>query len=89
MLFAWDENKRAANLSKHGFDLIEARYLFDGRPIYLYASPRKGEERFVSIGLNGKDMVAAIWMRRDDTIRLISLRKARDGEKRAYRNLYG
>ncbi len=33
MEFEWDEDKRQANLRKHGLDLIDARALFDGRPI--------------------------------------------------------
>jgi uncharacterized DUF497 family protein len=30
MQFSWDENKRAANLKKHGIDFIDAEELFDG-----------------------------------------------------------
>jgi uncharacterized DUF497 family protein len=88
MLFSWDENKRAANLKKHSLDLIEAGELFDGRPIYTYPSPREDENRFVSVGLIHDILVAGVWMERDGIIRLISLRRARDGEKRTYREIY-
>ena len=88
-MFLWDENKRAANLKKHGFDFIDASGLFDGRPIYTYPSPRHDEMRFVSVGVIQDITVAAVWIERDGAIRLISLRRARDGEKRTYRELYG
>jgi uncharacterized DUF497 family protein len=88
MRFEWDENKRAANLKKHELDLFAARKLFDGRRLYTYSSPHGEEARFVSVGiLEGID-VAVVWMVRDDAVRLISLRRARDEEKRTYRQLY-
>jgi len=88
MQLSWDENKRVANLKKHGLDLIDAEQLFDGRQVYTYPSPRKDETRFVTVGFVHDVLVAAVWMERDKTIRLISLRRARDGEKRTYRKLY-
>jgi uncharacterized DUF497 family protein len=51
MEFEWDEHKRAANLAKHGLDLVDGQALFDGRPHYTYSSPRSGEQRRVSIAL--------------------------------------
>ena len=32
--FEWDEDKSLANLEKHGIDFLNARQLFDGRPLY-------------------------------------------------------
>ena len=89
MEFEWDENKRAANLAKHGLDLLRGIVLFDGRPRYTYASPRRGEQRFVSIALTGEEFLALVWTERGSATRLISLRRARDGEKRAYRAVFG
>jgi uncharacterized DUF497 family protein len=34
MRFAWDEAKRASYKAKHGIDLLQARQLFDGRPVF-------------------------------------------------------
>jgi uncharacterized DUF497 family protein len=83
----WDEDKRAKNIAKHDLDLIDGRKLFDGRLLYNYPSFRKGEFRRVSVGnLDGR-MVALVWMERNGIARLISLRSARDGEKRKYRSL--
>jgi uncharacterized DUF497 family protein len=89
MLFEWDERKRQANVAKHGLDFVQAQFLFDGRSIVSYPSPRGDETRFVTIGLLNNVMVALIWTEREDAIRLISLRRARDGEKRTYRARYG
>ena len=89
MQLEWDENKRAANVEKHRLDLLAGALLFDGRPVLTYPSPRGGEERYVSIGLLTDELVAVVWTRRDESIRLISLRRARDGEKRTYRARFG
>ena len=89
MLFEWDEAKRQANITKHGLDLIDAKGLFDGRPTVTAPSPRDGEPRFVSVGLIGQEFFAIIWTERDEATRLISFRRARDGEKRSYRARFG
>jgi uncharacterized DUF497 family protein len=60
MEFEWDENKRAANLAKHGLDLIRGTVLFDGRPRYTYSSPHFGEQRFVTVTLLGDEFVALV-----------------------------
>ena len=89
MEFEWDEAKRALNLSKHGLDLKDGQLLFDGRPALSYPSPRFGELRHVTIGQVDQRMVALVWVIRDGVIRLISLRSARDAEKREYRARHG
>jgi uncharacterized DUF497 family protein len=89
MKFEWDENKRLANIEKHKFDLINGVCFFDGRPIYSYPSPRGEEKRTVTIGLLSGEFVAVVWTERETGIRLISLRRARDVEKRKYRKIYG
>jgi len=38
--FEWDEEKRRANIEKHGFDFIWARQLFDSRLRFDFSSPR-------------------------------------------------
>jgi len=89
MRFEWDDDKREANLAKHRLDLFDAINLFDGRPVHTYPSQRGDERRFVTVGLITGVFVAAIWTERGDAVRLISLRRARDGEKRAYRARHG
>jgi uncharacterized DUF497 family protein len=88
MRFEWDEEKRRANTEKHGFDFIWARQLFDGRPRFDLSSPRDNEPRILSIGEIDRVMVAAVWTSRgEDTVRIISVRRARHEEERQYRQL--
>jgi hypothetical protein len=85
MEFEWDENKRRTNQLKHGFDLLRGAELFDGRPTYVYPSPRLGEQRYVTVAALDGLFVALVWTRRRSRTRLISLRRARNAEERAYR----
>lgn len=81
MRFEWDETKRRHNLAKHGIDFIRVWEAFDGRPIYSYASPRGAEERFVTLAPIEGRLVAVVWTKRgEDTVRIISARRARDAE---------
>jgi uncharacterized DUF497 family protein len=87
--FEWDENKRAINLARHRLDLIDGRSLFDGRPVVTYPSPRDDELRFVTVGQINSKFYAIVWTERGEAKRLISMRRARDGEERAYKSRYG
>jgi uncharacterized protein len=89
MLFEWDENNREINLERHKLDLIDGRNLFDGRPVITYPSPRHAEARFVNVGPIGSRFYAVVWTERGDAVRLISFRRARYGEERAYRARFG
>lgn len=87
--FEWDENRRLANLVKHRIDFLDARALFDGRPTVTSKSPRDGEERNAATGYLNDACVTVIWTPRGEEIRFISVRRARDGEKREYRSIHG
>ena len=89
MNFEWSEAKRIAVLEARGLDFIDGEILFDGRPLHTVASPRGAEERWLSVGeLNGR-LVAVVWTRRGDTIRIITMRRARNEEKKRYGAVYG
>jgi len=89
MIFEWDEAKRAINRGKHRHDLIDGQYLFDGRSVVTYPSPRSDEKRFETIGIVTEKFYAVVWTDRGGATRLISFRRARDGEERAYRARFG
>lgn len=89
MQFEWDEAKRESNLAKHQIDFLLMRQLFDGRPIYTTTSHRGEEERQVSTGVIDGRFYTVVWVWRAEVIRLISARRSRDGEQRAYRTLHG
>lgn len=84
MEFEWDEDKRQRNLAKHEIDFIDARHLFDGRPITQTMSPFAYEERYITVGVLHGRFVAAIWTYRNDNVRFISVRRARRQEIAQY-----
>ena len=86
--FEWDEIKRQQNLAKHGIDFPRAALVFDGRPAVMVYSPRTGEDRWqTTADIEGR-LVTVIWTWRGGRCRIISARKARDAEARAYRQIY-
>lgn len=88
MDFEWDETKRLKVLAERGVDFIDLVVLFDGRPSITNESNAYTEKRNVIIAeLNGK-LFALIWTMRGEKIRIITARRARRGEERAYRQLF-
>jgi uncharacterized protein len=87
-VFEWDEAKAALNLLKHGLRFIDTVDVFDGRPTATATSNKNGELRYVTIAeLDGR-MVAVVWTERENRRRIISMRRARSNEERAYRDLH-
>jgi uncharacterized DUF497 family protein len=88
MTFEWDEGKNQLNIGKHGLDLADGEELFNGRLPLLVApdtAEEYGEDRWIGIGtINGRVVVVIFTERGPDAIRLISLRKANQEEKRRY-----
>jgi uncharacterized DUF497 family protein len=89
MDFEWDEAKRHSNLEKHGIDFRDARAVFDGRPYVTIASARGSEHRSLTLAMLAARLIAVAWTWRSESIRIISVRSARDAEKRQYRQLHG
>jgi len=83
--FEWDEDKSNANLVKHGISFDDASDIFYG-PVIVRRSSRNNEERWIAIGESHDRIVSVIFTRRNDLIRIISARRPRRDEKRAYRN---
>ena len=88
MKLEWDENKRRSNLEKHGFDFLDARIVLQGNHL-LKQTSYSDEERWLAVGLLEEIEVTIIYTKRQDKIRIISMRRARHEERRAYRQLYG
>lgn len=85
--FEWDEAKRLSTLEKHGIDFLDAIRIFHA-PRVTARSDRANEVRFISIGPLMERFVAVIYTIRGDAYRIISARRARDGEIRAYHESY-
>ncbi len=87
MKFEWDEAKNRNNIRKHGLDFADAAEVFDG-PMLERLDDRfdYSEERWVAIGLlRGIVCVVLVYIAPyQDTIRIISFRKADSYEREAY-----
>src|ERR1043165_4410219 len=81
----WNEVKAASNRRKHGIDFDEAAGALYG-PVLLNRSDRNNEERWLAIGETDSRVVAVVFTWRGDTLRIISARRARKYEERAYRH---
>lgn len=81
MRYLWDEAERQANLSKHGLDFADAEKVFAG-PLVLFEDGREdyGEQRMIGIGLLETLVVLIVHVESDDSIRIISMRKAESDE---------
>lgn len=87
MEFEWDESKRKENLRKHGLDFRDAPTLFDG-PMLSRLDTREDydEPRWIGIGFLESICAVAAFSERNDgkAIRIISLRKALNHERKAF-----
>jgi uncharacterized protein len=86
MRFEWDARKNNVNLRKHGLDLADAVPIFEG-PMLVQADTREdyGESRWVGIGItNGRAAVVVFVEGEDDSIRIVSLRKANQYERKLF-----
>jgi len=91
MEFEWDEDKRFANLEKHGIDFLDARAIWAGQVLDPAAERIvDGEARPTALGVVGEDeiIVAVVYTVRDGIVRLISARRARRNERKAYQDRF-
>jgi uncharacterized DUF497 family protein len=85
MRFEWDENKRKANIEKHGLDFLESEKIFENS-VFTITDDRYdyGEDRFFTLGVLSGRIVALSHPERNNAIRVISLRKANKYEQERY-----
>jgi uncharacterized DUF497 family protein len=83
--FQWDERKNKENIRSHGFDFANAWEVF-GLPMLTDIDAREVlEQRLVAIGFLRQHVVVVIFVAgEDDTIRIISLRKALKYERERF-----
>jgi len=87
MQFESDPNKAAANLKKHGVPFEEAaESLLDPLALVREDGHARHEARFVLVGMSreGRLLTVCYTLRGEETIRLISARKATRKEERQY-----
>ena len=85
MRFEWDEKKRLKNLDKHELDFADVEKVFEGH-VVEFPDDREdyGEDRFLTLGLLGDYVVVIVNVLEEDTIRIISMRKADTDEQELY-----
>jgi uncharacterized protein len=87
--FEWDENKRLSNIAKHGLDFLDVIELLEGPHLIGSGNEVEGERRFLATGKIDDGYATAIFTRRGQVIRLISLRRARRNEREKYKDVFG
>jgi uncharacterized DUF497 family protein len=84
--FEFDPERSTRNKLKHGIDFIEAQAIWqDEDAVEAPAHNVLGESRMLRVGLIGSALWTAIFMVRGGNIRIISVRKPHENERRAYR----
>ena len=85
MRYTWDEDKRQATIAARGLDFADAEKIFQ-RGAFTWEDTRfaYGEQRFITLGLLGADVVALVHTEGKEEIRVISLRKADRNEQNLY-----
>jgi len=89
MEFEWHERKRLANLIKHRIDFERARTAWDGIMLDPHSeNHHHGEHRRTALGSiiddEGEKIIAITYTKREDRIRIISVRAARRDERADY-----
>ena len=89
MNYEWNLIKERLNVTKHGVDFEEAKSVFaDEFALVLFDEDHSNdEERFLILGMSQKERILLVvhCYRENDTIRIISSRKATKNEAKQYK----
>ena len=88
MIYEWDEEKNSLNIRKHGIDFLDVSSMFQ-HPMVTFLDQRKdyGEDRWIGIGILKTILAVVVFAEpKEDTIRIISVRKATRHEEQIYRD---
>ena len=85
MSFEWDEDKRQANIQKHGIDFVDVVPIFD-HDIFTVEDTRfqYDEPRYWGLGMLGVKAILVVYTYRDNVIRIISARRATKNEQKKF-----
>jgi uncharacterized DUF497 family protein len=84
MKFEFDEAKSSSNQTKHSIDFIAAQALWDD-PLRMETPALSADEpRSQVVGKIGDKVWSAFITQRNENIRIISVRRARDNEEEKY-----
>lgn len=90
MELEWDEAKRQWTLDNRGLDFADLAEI-DRSSIRTFRDRRRdyGEVRFNSFAYLGSTLLSFCWTRRGRRIRVISMRKANERERKTYQAISG
>jgi len=81
--FEFDTNKSLSNKEKHGIDFIEAQMLFQKDFTFHFIKEVDGESRYILSSFLEAKCWSVIFTTRNENIRIISVRRCREKEKKA------
>jgi len=89
MRFLWDQSKNLVNIKKHNISFEEAKSVFFDDNARLIPDPEHSisEKRSIILGITNKLRLLVVvhsYKENDDTIRIISARKATKSESKYY-----
>ena len=84
MQFEFDPVKSKNNKNKHGIDFIDAQGLWSDPDLLEIPAKTTDEQRFLVVGKIGEKHWSAIITYRNENIRIISVRRARNEEIELY-----
>ena len=88
--FEWDSSKNSSNQKKHKISFEEAKTVFSDDFARLIADPDHShdEERFILLGssIETNLLIVCHCIRDEDTVRIISARRADKKERKIYEN---
>jgi hypothetical protein len=84
--FEWDDAKAKSNFKTHGVSFELAKTVFDDAVAIARFDDRQdyGEPRFVIVGMARSQVLSVTYTERDETVRIISPRKATKREQHRY-----
>lgn len=82
--FEFDPRKSAVNKDKHGIDFDEAQDLWKDPDRLIIPARSDEEERFAMLARYKNRVWAAFFTMREDSTRIISVRRARKAEEALY-----
>lgn len=85
MRFEWDEQKRLANIKKHGIDFVDVPAIFRNDIVTVIDDRFDyGETRYQTLGLLRTRVIMVVHTESETVIRIISARKANKYEEKTY-----
>ncbi len=84
MEFEYDQRKSRSNKAKHGIDFLAAQALWDDPELLEIPLKTEDEPRCLVIGRIGDKHWSAITTKRNEKVRIISVRRSRTEERELY-----